>query len=328
MPGLDDAGVHRADRDLVQVLAFHRQERIGGRLGAVIQPGARVGQPHGFDPVQIAQRALQPDRRRMQRADRGITSVGTGDRQHADRRRRVRLQQRHVHLARLAPQARQRAVRRRRGVPPPAAMPPHRRPHAGRADAPRSRVLSPAGWQRSPWLSPAAPRRAGTRRPAARAGRTRPPAQAPDARTSARTTPSPAPPGQAAAPNATDDSRSISAPNAISRPNTNNTARTGARAKVELTMRNSLWNTPNGGSPAIAATPPTRPQPSTGWLSVSPPISAMRCVPFTCATWPTEKKIADLVRLCIVICNNPAKLPIGPAMPKANTMMPMCSIDE
>ena len=29
--------------------------------------------------------------------------------------------------------------------------------------------------------------------------------------------------------------------------------------------RNSLVNTPNGGSPAIAATPAIRPQPSTGW---------------------------------------------------------------
>ena len=87
-------------------------------------------------------------------------------------------------------------------------------------------------------------------------------------------------------------------------------------------------NTPNGGSPAIAATPAIRPQPSSGWVTVRPPMSAMRCVPFTWAIWPTEKKIADLVRLCMVICNRPAKLPSGPAMPKANTVMPMCSIEE
>ena len=109
---------------------------------------------------------------------------------------------------------------------------------------------------------------------------------------------------------------------------TSSTANTGSRAKVEDTIRNSLVNTPNGGNPTMATTPATRPQPRIGWLSVRPPISAIRCVPFTWVTWPTEKKIADLVRLCIVICNRPAKLPSGPAMPKANTMMPICSMEE
>ena len=37
---------------------------------------------------------------------------------------------------------------------------------------------------------------------------------------------------------------------------------TGARAKVEVTTRNSLMNTPIGGRPAIANTPKTRLQPS------------------------------------------------------------------
>ena len=54
---------------------------------------------------------------------------------------------------------------------------------------------------------------------------------------------------------------------------------------------------PSGGRPAMATTPSTRPQPSTGWVSVSPPMSAIFCVPLTCAMWPTAKKIADLVRL-------------------------------
>jgi hypothetical protein len=57
-------------------------------------------------------------------------------------------------------------------------------------------------------------------------------------------------------------------------------------------------------------------------------MSAMRCVPFTCATWPTQKKIADLVRLCSAMCSRPAKLASVPPMPKAKVMMPMCSIDE
>ena len=42
-------------------------------------------------------------------------------------------------------------------------------------------------------------------------------------------------------------------------------ASNGARAKVELTTRNSLMNIPSGGNPAIAKTPTTRPQPSSGW---------------------------------------------------------------
>ena len=85
---------------------------------------------------------------------------------------------------------------------------------------------------------------------------------------------------------------------------------------------------PSGGMPAIATTPRMRPQPSSGLVSVSPPMSAMRCVPLTCETWPTAKKIADLVSECIVMCKSPAKLASGPPMPNANTMMPMCSIDE
>ena len=85
---------------------------------------------------------------------------------------------------------------------------------------------------------------------------------------------------------------------------------------------------PSGGRPAMATTPSTRPQPSTGWLSVRPRISAIFCVPLTWAMWPTAKKIADLVRLCMVMCSSPAKLASGPPMPKAKVMMPMCSIEE
>ena len=51
---------------------------------------------------------------------------------------------------------------------------------------------------------------------------------------------------------------------------------------------------PIGGRPAMATTPSTSPQPSTGLVSVNPPMSAMRCVPLTCAMWPTAKKIADV----------------------------------
>ena len=42
-------------------------------------------------------------------------------------------------------------------------------------------------------------------------------------------------------------------------------------------------------------------------------MSASRWVPLAWATWPTAKKIADLVRLCIVMWSSPAKLATGPA---------------
>ena len=55
---------------------------------------------------------------------------------------------------------------------------------------------------------------------------------------------------------------------------------------------------------------------------------SMRWVPALCVAWPTVKKIADLVSECTVMCSSPAKLAIGPPMPKAKVMMPMCSIEE
>ncbi len=85
---------------------------------------------------------------------------------------------------------------------------------------------------------------------------------------------------------------------------------------------------PMGGKPAMASTPTARPTARAGWLLPRPRMSARRCVPLTWATWPTAKKIADLVRLCIAMWSSPAKLASGPPMPKAKVMMPMCSIDE
>ena len=122
--------------------------------------------------------------------------------------------------------------------------------------------------------------------------------------------------------------RHTSAPNATIRPNTRTTASTGCRAKLDDTSMNSEVNTPNGGNPAMAMTPVARPTARTGCVTDSPLMSAMRCVPFTCATCPTAKKIADLVSECMVMCSRPAKFASGPPMPNANVMMPMCSIEE
>ncbi len=65
---------------------------------------------------------------------------------------------------------------------------------------------------------------------------------------------------------------------------------------------------PSGGRPAMATTPSTRPQPSTGWVSVSPRMSAIFCVPLTCAIWPTAKKIADLVSECMRHVQQPGEI--------------------
>src|SRR4029434_7928701 len=61
-------------------------------------------------------------------------------------------------------------------------------------------------------------------------------------------------------------------------PSTRGMASSGSRAKVELTTRNSLMNTPKGGRPAMAPTPITRLQPSQGCVCVRPRISTLFCV--------------------------------------------------
>src|SRR5207302_1896871 len=83
VPRLDDAGMHRADRNLMQAPAFVLDEGIGqgvaGRLlcaewepstpNVVIEPRPRVG---GLGPAQAEQvmdRPLKPDRRRVPGAD-------------------------------------------------------------------------------------------------------------------------------------------------------------------------------------------------------------------------------------------------------------------
>ncbi len=93
-------------------------------------------------------------------------------------------------------------------------------------------------------------------------------------------------------------------------------------------IRNSLANTPNGGMPRIASEPSISPQPIVGFVSISPRMSAITCVPVFWAAWPTVKKIADLVSECTVMCNRAANVATAPPIPNANVMIPMCSIDE
>src|SRR5947209_16543540 len=92
MTGFDDPGVYRPDRNLVQVLAFHRQKEKrrgpGGLFGvrperlhhiprAEIEPWTQIPQADRLQSVEITDRAFEPDRGRMHRTDGGKTSVAT-----------------------------------------------------------------------------------------------------------------------------------------------------------------------------------------------------------------------------------------------------------
>ena len=86
MAGLDDPGMDRPDRDLVEAVAVHRQEVVIRRIAArrrragtkrraqlplaMIEPWAPVRRIRGNMAIEIADRAFEPDRRRMMRPDR------------------------------------------------------------------------------------------------------------------------------------------------------------------------------------------------------------------------------------------------------------------
>ena len=123
MSGLDDPRMHGADRDLVQRLAFHGQEAVNGRAGvgaavrsermsyapyAMVQPGSRVGETHGLEAIEIADGALQPDRRRMQLAHRRKNRLLDGE--HEDLRSPL-IEQRHMHGVLIPPKTEQRHPR-------------------------------------------------------------------------------------------------------------------------------------------------------------------------------------------------------------------------
>ena len=94
MTRLDDAGVHQPDRDLMQRFAFDGKETVWGpRLRrrvlraermlhvpeAEIEPGPRVERADRLESVEAVNGPFEPDRRRMQRTDRGKFSVRDGE---------------------------------------------------------------------------------------------------------------------------------------------------------------------------------------------------------------------------------------------------------
>ena len=117
MPWLDDAGVDRTDRDLVQALALGREEDVGRavarrlrcaaqlrryRPAAMVEPRARIGRTFGLEAEEVADRAFEADRRWMQRADRRKPPVRTFEAQHGEFAGGF-VVKRHLHGAPIAP---------------------------------------------------------------------------------------------------------------------------------------------------------------------------------------------------------------------------------
>ena len=82
MARLDNAGVNRADGNLMQTHAFNGQEFVplfGSRRPAwphaMVEPGAVIGEPDGICAVKIAHRPFQPHRRRMMPPYRRVSAI-------------------------------------------------------------------------------------------------------------------------------------------------------------------------------------------------------------------------------------------------------------
>ena len=99
MSRLDDSGVHRADRNLMQAVALDGKEPIGltnrrRRLAraermphipeAEIEPRPRIRQADCDVAIKTVNGAFETDGWRVQRADRGIASIRTGKTRHRD----------------------------------------------------------------------------------------------------------------------------------------------------------------------------------------------------------------------------------------------------
>src|SRR4029079_1944517 len=108
--GLDDAGMHRADRNLMERRPLCRMEWIADAVGlyapsfaerilntpaSVIEPGPWIRTIFGNDPVKIADRALEAQGGRMRNADGRKVPVGAGQAHNYEVSRRL-VQKRHV----------------------------------------------------------------------------------------------------------------------------------------------------------------------------------------------------------------------------------------
>ena len=133
--GLDDTGMDRPDRNLMQRRTFGSEERVGisrrgvGRGGtermahapaAVIEPRSRIHRIVGDETVEIRNRALESHRRRMRPSDRRETPADAREADDAHLADRL-VEDGHEHFAAIAPQRDQRrmALRDLEHYPPP-----------------------------------------------------------------------------------------------------------------------------------------------------------------------------------------------------------------
>ena len=122
MTGLDDAGMDRSDRQLVNVLSFDGKESVllgwpsivslRGKRGMhapfpVIEPGARIRQADRNKCEQIGDGTFQADRRRMYSAHRRIAALRAREAQHQDAARVTGVRDGHMNGLWLAPEPEQ-----------------------------------------------------------------------------------------------------------------------------------------------------------------------------------------------------------------------------
>ena len=95
--GLDDAGVHGPDGDLMHRRAFGCKKRITIAAGrrrcpiaervaqtpaSVVEPAPIIGAAFGLQPIEVADGALQPQRGQMCEGDGGKAALGARQAQH------------------------------------------------------------------------------------------------------------------------------------------------------------------------------------------------------------------------------------------------------
>src|SRR6185437_6869881 len=334
MPWLDDSGVHRADGNFVNAVAFDLHEVVfllsrfplgGGNevapKGKLVNRPAREPQPRalvvglGRDADEIVRCALHAIRGRKDRGQVRVARVGVGQRvlEHGEA---VAILDDDANAEAAPPIA---LVARPERDELPVVLP---REPAGGEKLTRAHLRAlrgNAGGERSGGESergdvhPVYPMSfAALRYQSARNGGI----HRPSISTSARCTNTGIIAGRTGSRAAVVSPKTIgctlekiaanATPSAISR----NGVAHGCSRIADVRIRNSLANTPNGGMPRIASAPIARPHPTTGLIVMRPRMSSMICVPAFCAACPAAKKIADLVSECTVMWSRPAKLAI------------------
>src|SRR5208337_2975238 len=313
MTGLDDAGVDRADRNLVQIVAVGGQEggrfrraadarlrpdgqRVRDRPASVIEPRAVIHGAVGRMAPQVMDGAFEPRGGGAVRRQGGVASVLD---LRAEQARRVGLRRiQRVHDLRVGPQADEALRVVARGREP--------RGHGVACAIDVNQAKIAPGIARPSTSTSARCSHTGTSAACGGTG-----------------------PGSAVAgPRQSVCRRAICTQAAITSPASSAAASQGDARTAASATRNSLENRPNGGRPASAITQAASDRPSARWFVIRPVISAKCWPPFICAARPTHWNVADLVSVCTVTCSRPAKVAAGPPMPNANAATPACSTEE